>query len=64
MFDMGEDFKTIHGNRYATMVVIQKSRFAVLFLHKDKTATTVQEILQKAFAKAGVKQRILRSDGA
>ena len=42
MFDMGEDFKTIHGNRYATMVVIQKSRFAMLFLHKDKTAAKIK----------------------
>eukprot|EP00961_Rhodomonas_salina_P305712 3942007-Rhodomonas_salina.3 len=64
MFDMGEDFKTIHGNQYATMVVIQKSCFAMLFLHKDKTAAMVQEILQKAFTKAGVKPRILRSDCA
>eukprot|EP00961_Rhodomonas_salina_P302019 3940692-Rhodomonas_salina.1 len=59
---MGEDFKTIHGNSYSTMVVIQKSSFAMLFLHKDKTAVTVQEILQKVFAKAGMKPRILRSN--
>eukprot|EP00961_Rhodomonas_salina_P200939 2710790-Rhodomonas_salina.1 len=64
MFDMGEDFKTIHGNRYATMVVIHKSRYGMLFLHQDKSAATVKEILEKAFAKAGVKPRILRSDGA
>eukprot|EP00961_Rhodomonas_salina_P126329 1701602-Rhodomonas_salina.1 len=59
-FDMGEDFKTIHGNQYAMMVVVHKSRYGLLFLHKDKCAVTVEEILQKAFAKAGTKPRILR----
>eukprot|EP00961_Rhodomonas_salina_P052305 702188-Rhodomonas_salina.1 len=62
MFDMGEDFKTIHGNRYAMMVFIHKNSYGMLFLHKDKCAMTVKEILQKAFAKAGVKPQILRSD--
>eukprot|EP00961_Rhodomonas_salina_P024420 328855-Rhodomonas_salina.1 len=61
---MGEDFKTIHGNQYAMMVVIHKSSYGMLFLHKDKCAATVKEILQKAFAKAGMKPQILRSDGA
>eukprot|EP00961_Rhodomonas_salina_P034587 465735-Rhodomonas_salina.1 len=65
MFDMGKDFKTIHCNRYATMIVsIHKSRYGMLFLHKDKSASTIKEILQKAFAKAGIKPRIVRSDGA
>eukprot|EP00961_Rhodomonas_salina_P065320 878600-Rhodomonas_salina.3 len=63
MFDMGEDFKTIHRNRYATMVVIHKSRYGMLFLHNDKHALTVKEILQKAFVLAGLKPRILCSDG-
>eukprot|EP00961_Rhodomonas_salina_P186114 2512934-Rhodomonas_salina.1 len=62
MFDMGEDFQTIHGNSFATMVVIHKSRYGMLYLHKDKSAATVQvrEILEQAFAKAGVKPNILR----
>eukprot|EP00961_Rhodomonas_salina_P056474 758729-Rhodomonas_salina.1 len=64
MFDMGKDFKTIHGNRYTTMIVIHKNSYGMLFLHKDKSAATVKEILQKAFAKAGIKPRIVRSDGA
>eukprot|EP00961_Rhodomonas_salina_P036265 487539-Rhodomonas_salina.1 len=64
MFDMGEDFKTIHGNCYATMVVFHKSRYGMLFLHNGKRASTVREILQKAFASAGLKPRILHSDGA
>eukprot|EP00961_Rhodomonas_salina_P068576 920439-Rhodomonas_salina.1 len=60
MFDMGEDFQTIHGNHFATMVVIHKSRYGMLYLHKDKSTTTVREILEQAFAKAGVKPNILR----
>eukprot|EP00961_Rhodomonas_salina_P295505 3935515-Rhodomonas_salina.1 len=36
----------------------------MLYLHSDKTATTIKDILEKAFAKAGVRQLILRSDGA
>eukprot|EP00961_Rhodomonas_salina_P068677 921716-Rhodomonas_salina.1 len=29
MFDMGPDFTTIHGNCYATMIVIMQSRYAM-----------------------------------
>eukprot|EP00961_Rhodomonas_salina_P215539 2911556-Rhodomonas_salina.1 len=36
----------------------------MLFLHNDKRASTVKTILQKAFVRAGLKPRILRSDGA
>eukprot|EP00961_Rhodomonas_salina_P162778 2192759-Rhodomonas_salina.1 len=64
MFNMGEDFQTIHGNRFATMVVIHNSRYGMLYLHKNKSASTVREILEQAFAKAGVKPNILRSDEA
>ena len=64
MFDMGEDFPTIHGNRYCTMIVIHKSRFGMLLLHKDRSAPTVKNILLRAFARAGVRPRILRSDCA
>ena len=64
MFDMGENFKTIHGHRYCTMVVIHKSRFAMIFLHSDRNASTIRKILTKAFAKAGSRPKILRSDGA
>ena len=46
------------------MVVIHKSRFGVLFLHKDRSAATIQDILEDAFARAGVRPKILRSDGA
>eukprot|EP00961_Rhodomonas_salina_P063479 852988-Rhodomonas_salina.1 len=46
------------------MIVIHKSLFAMLYLHSDKTATTIKDILEKAFAKAGNRLRILRSDGA
>eukprot|EP00961_Rhodomonas_salina_P026206 353980-Rhodomonas_salina.1 len=46
------------------MVVIHKSRYGMLFLHNDKRALTVKEILQKAFVRGGLKPRILCSDGA
>eukprot|EP00961_Rhodomonas_salina_P147854 1990295-Rhodomonas_salina.1 len=55
LFDMGEEFPTIHGNCFTTMIVIMKSRFTMIFLHKpeDKKATTVKSILERAFARAG-----------
>eukprot|EP00961_Rhodomonas_salina_P157452 2120180-Rhodomonas_salina.1 len=58
---MGEEFPTIHGNHFTTMIVIMKSRFAMIFLHKDKKATTVKSILKRAFARAGVRPSILLS---
>eukprot|EP00961_Rhodomonas_salina_P129931 1749901-Rhodomonas_salina.1 len=42
MFNMGEDFQTIHGNSFATVIVIHKSRYGMLYLHKDKSAATVR----------------------
>eukprot|EP00961_Rhodomonas_salina_P073216 983731-Rhodomonas_salina.1 len=36
----------------------------MIFLHKDKKATTVKSILERVFALAGVRPCILRSDGA
>eukprot|EP00961_Rhodomonas_salina_P058107 780694-Rhodomonas_salina.1 len=64
MFDMGEEFTTIHGNCYAMMLVIMQSRFTMLFLHKEKKAGAVKEILERGFARAEVRPAILRSDGA
>eukprot|EP00961_Rhodomonas_salina_P185241 2501238-Rhodomonas_salina.1 len=61
---MGEEFPTIHGNRFTMMIVIMKSRLAMIFLHKDKKATTVKSILEGAFARAGVRPCILCSYGA
>eukprot|EP00961_Rhodomonas_salina_P021236 286029-Rhodomonas_salina.1 len=41
-----------------------QSRFAMLFLHKERRAATVKEILERGFARAGVRPANLRSDGA
>eukprot|EP00961_Rhodomonas_salina_P038888 522650-Rhodomonas_salina.1 len=41
-----------------------QSRYAMLFLHKERRAATVKEILELGFARAGVRPAILRSDGA
>eukprot|EP00961_Rhodomonas_salina_P077919 1046388-Rhodomonas_salina.1 len=51
MFDMGPDFTTIHGNCFATMIVIMQSWYAMLFLHKERSAATVKEILELGFAR-------------
>eukprot|EP00961_Rhodomonas_salina_P097143 1306577-Rhodomonas_salina.1 len=62
MFYMSQEFTTIHGNRYATMIVIMKSQFAMLYLHKNLESVTVKSILQQAFSRAGVRPCILCSD--
>eukprot|EP00961_Rhodomonas_salina_P056001 752015-Rhodomonas_salina.1 len=41
-----------------------QSRFAMLFLHKERRAATVKEILEKSFARTGVRPAILCSNGA
>ncbi len=55
---------TPSGNRYKTIFVIAKVRYIMIFLHKNKDATTFEEILLKAIAQAGQKPKILRTDGA
>eukprot|EP00961_Rhodomonas_salina_P094100 1266228-Rhodomonas_salina.4 len=52
MFYMDEEFTTIHGNHYATMIVIVKLQFAMLYLHKNCKSVTVKSILQQAFSRA------------
>eukprot|EP00961_Rhodomonas_salina_P129107 1739258-Rhodomonas_salina.1 len=41
-----------------------QSRYAMLFLHKERSAATVKEIFELGFARAGVRPAILRSNGA
>ena len=64
MFDMGDRFLTLGGNRYATFFVIRKTRYVMLFLHKTKTVPDLLNILQKARARAGSFPDVLVSDGA
>ena len=35
LFDMGPDHPTLDENRYCSMIIIKKSRFGMIFLHKD-----------------------------
>jgi transposase InsO family protein len=64
LFDMGETFKTLSGNRYATFFVIRETRFVMLFLHKTRDVPTLVTTMQKARARAGSFCDILVSDGA
>ena len=64
MLDMGENHKTLNGNRYATFFVIRKTRFVMLFLHASKSAGTVLSLMHRARAKAGYWPAYMRSDGA
>ena len=46
------------------MFVIKKSRFGMIILHKDRSAATTKCVLDKVFAYAGCRPKIIRSDGA
>eukprot|EP00961_Rhodomonas_salina_P122999 1656793-Rhodomonas_salina.3 len=41
-----------------------QSRYTMLFLHQERSAATVKEILERGFARSEVRPAILRSDGA
>ena len=62
LLDMGEEWKTINGNRYATVIVNRRTRFLMVFLHESKTE--IKQILLKARAKMGYWPAVMRSDGA
>ena len=64
MFDLGEQYKTLDGNRYGTIIVARSSRYALLYLHSDRQGTTVAKILKQARAKFGYWPKSLRSDNA
>eukprot|EP00961_Rhodomonas_salina_P114047 1534301-Rhodomonas_salina.1 len=64
MFEMGEEYLTLDGNRYATIFVSCATRFVLLFLHKDKTGDTVATMLNQARAKFGYWPAFVRSDNA
>eukprot|EP00286_Rhodomonas_abbreviata_P021100 CAMPEP_0181305828 /NCGR_PEP_ID=MMETSP1101-20121128/9952_1 /TAXON_ID=46948 /ORGANISM="Rhodomonas abbreviata, Strain Caron Lab Isolate" /LENGTH=1956 /DNA_ID=CAMNT_0023411799 /DNA_START=677 /DNA_END=6547 /DNA_ORIENTATION=+ len=62
LIDLGENFTTIGGNRYLSLFIIERSRFAITILHKDRS--DFKQTLQRAFAKAGFTPKVVRSDGA
>eukprot|EP00961_Rhodomonas_salina_P024877 335118-Rhodomonas_salina.1 len=63
LFDMGDNFRTLGGNRYATFFVVRGTRYVMLFLHKTKDFATTRDILNKARAKCGYWCDVLISDG-
>jgi transposase InsO family protein len=64
MFDLGENYKTLEGNRYGTIFVARSSRYALLFLHKDKKGATIADMINRARSKFGYWPAIVRSDNA
>jgi hypothetical protein len=64
LFDMGENVPTLDSNQYCSFFVIWKSRFGMIFMHKDQSAETTKTVLKQAFAYAGHRPAILQSDGA
>eukprot|EP00961_Rhodomonas_salina_P194806 2630686-Rhodomonas_salina.1 len=63
MLDMGPDYCTIDGNRYATTFLIKHTRFLLVFLHKDKTGKQVVNMMRMARAKIGSWPAEMMSDG-
>lgn len=64
MFYMGEKHTMMSGNRYVSVFVIHRSRYAIVILHKDHTFATMRSILIRVFARAGFVPKRVRHDGA
>mmetsp|Transcript_61737 Transcript_61737/g.127622 ORF Transcript_61737/g.127622 Transcript_61737/m.127622 type:complete len:569 (+) Transcript_61737:1829-3535(+) len=62
LIDMGDKFTTFRGNRYISLFIIHRSRFAITILHKDRT--DFKSVLLRAFTKCGFTPKVVRSDGA
>eukprot|EP00286_Rhodomonas_abbreviata_P028108 CAMPEP_0181313458 /NCGR_PEP_ID=MMETSP1101-20121128/14257_1 /TAXON_ID=46948 /ORGANISM="Rhodomonas abbreviata, Strain Caron Lab Isolate" /LENGTH=1511 /DNA_ID=CAMNT_0023420409 /DNA_START=376 /DNA_END=4908 /DNA_ORIENTATION=+ len=63
-FDMGNQHLSMGGNRYVSVFVIHRSRYAITVLHKDRKFDTMKKILIRAFARAGFTPKRVRHDGA
>ena len=62
LVDMGQGMKTIGGNRYMSIFVVRRSRYAIIALH-DERANFVN-LVRKVVAKAGFIPKKFRFDGA
>ena len=60
--DMGDEWKTIDGNRYLSVFMLKRSRYAIIILHNSRT--DFKDIVQQAFIKAGLTPKAIRCDGA
>mmetsp|Transcript_57331 Transcript_57331/g.117328 ORF Transcript_57331/g.117328 Transcript_57331/m.117328 type:complete len:1978 (-) Transcript_57331:6636-12569(-) len=63
-FDMGSKHTSLGGNRYVSVFVIHRSRYAITLLHKDRSFETMKRLLIRAFARAGFTPKRVRHDGA
>eukprot|EP00961_Rhodomonas_salina_P259840 3511424-Rhodomonas_salina.1 len=61
---MGADNATIDGNWYATLILVKRTRFLLVFLHATKTSADVELIMLKARSKIGSWPAITHSNGA
>jgi len=63
-FDMGSQHLSMGRNRYISVFVVHRSRYAITVLHSDSTFSTMKRILIRAFARAGFTPKRVRHDGA
>eukprot|EP00961_Rhodomonas_salina_P057117 768033-Rhodomonas_salina.1 len=64
MLDMGADYETLQGNRYATLFVVKRTRFLMAFLHSSKDGHVITDMMCKALAKVGSWPTHIQSNGA
>jgi len=62
LIDMGDKHTTIWGNRYISLFMIHRSRYAITILQKDRT--DFRAVLLLVFAKMGFTPKTVRSDEA
>jgi len=61
-YDLGEDTRTVDGNRYVYVFVMLHSRYIMVELAPDRQHETVIEAFNSAILKAGHKPKFLRTD--
>jgi len=62
LIDMGEKHPTVSHNRYLSLFVIHRSRYAIAILHQNRK--DFKSVLMRAITKMGFTPKIMRSDGA
>ena len=62
LFDMGQDWLTVDGNRYLSIFIIGRSRTAFTILHDSRR--DFKSVVKQAFVRAGFTPKTIRCDGA
>jgi len=62
LINMGEHHPTVSHNRYLSLFMIHRSRYAIVILHQNRK--DFKSVLQRAITKMGFTPRVMRSDGA